>query len=104
MQEYKEQIEEISAIASGEYQILKQLQEIEAAWEKTFFIVLAYRDNGKDFILGTSEEMTAQLEDHSVAINTMIGSKFANDIRDSVEKWQQRLNLYSDIIDEWYSC
>lgn len=83
---------------------MKQLQEIEAAWEKTNFIVLAYRDNGKDFILGTSEEMTAQLEDHQVAINTMIGSKFANDIRESVERWQQRLSLYSDIIDEWYSC
>ncbi len=31
--------------------------------------------------------MNAQLEDHQVAINTMIGSKYANDIRESVEKW-----------------
>jgi len=104
MQEFKEQIEEISGIATGEYQIMKQLQEIESAWDKTSFIVLAYRDNGKDFILGTSEEMTAQLEDHQVAINTMLGSKFANEIRDSVEKWGQRLSLYTDIIDEWFSC
>ena len=48
--------------------------------------------------------MNAQLEDHQVAINTMIGSKYANDIRESVEKWQQKLSLYADIIDEWYSC
>ena len=48
--------------------------------------------------------MTAQLEDHQVAINTMLGSKFANEIRDSVEKWGQRLSLYTDIIDEWFSC
>ena len=34
----------------------------------------------------------------------MIGSKFANDIRESVEKWQQKVSLYTDIIDEWFSC
>ena len=35
MQEHKDQIEEISAIATGEYTILDQIKKIETAWDIT---------------------------------------------------------------------
>ena len=100
----KERISEISAIASGEFSINQQLDEIKAAWEITEFIVQEYRDAKKDFILGSIEDVMTQLEDHQVTIGTMLGSKYVNEIRDDVEEWEKKLSYISDVIDEWLTC
>lgn len=102
--EIKEKIAEVSAIASGEKGIHDQLIEIQNLWKETYFIVANYRDLKDRYILGSIEEITMQLEDHQVSIQTMLGSKYVADIRPEVEEWEKKLSYISDVIDEWLSC
>lgn len=34
----------------------------------------------------------------------MLGTRFVQEIRPSVEEWEKKLVLISDIIDEWLTC
>jgi dynein heavy chain, axonemal len=44
------------------------------------------------------------LDDHQVGIQTMLGTRFVAEIRSTVEEWEKKLVLISDIIDEWLIC
>lgn len=96
-----ERIEEISAQASGEATIEATLNEIIKLWLETKFKVVGYRDTKDRFIIAEVDEIITQLEDHSMSVQTMTGSKFVNDIRAKVEEWEKKLGTISDVIDEW---
>jgi dynein heavy chain len=34
----------------------------------------------------------------------MLGTRFVSEIRNSVEEWEHKLVLISEIIDEWLTC
>ena len=36
-----------------------------------------------------------------MSIQTMMGSKHVNEIREEVEEWEKRLGYISDVLDEW---
>ena len=79
--QFRDKVEEISAFASGERNIKLTINEIQKAWEETYFGVLNYRDMKDRFIIGQIDEAITQLEDHQVSIGTMLGSKFVQEIR-----------------------
>jgi len=51
--------------------------------------------------LAELDDTIAQLEDHQMSIQTLMGHKHVSEIRDVVEKWEKKLSRVSDIIDEW---
>lgn len=53
----KEQMEEISARASGEAQIESQVESIRSKWAELNFIVLPYKEYKDKFTLGTVEDI-----------------------------------------------
>jgi len=96
-----EKVEEISAFAAGEANILKTVADISAMWEETFFVVKPYRDTKDRFFITEIDDLVAGLEDHQMTIQTSMGSKYVAEIRDEVEQWEKRLGYISDVIDEW---
>ena len=64
----RDKVEDISAIASGEFTIDQTLKEIINLWNETHFVVVNYREMKDRYILGSIEEIMIQLEDHQVSI------------------------------------
>jgi len=99
--ENKDVIAEISGTASGELAMEQQLEKIEKSWEELPLPVMNHRSNRQLWILADVSDIIAQLADHTVQIQTMLGSRYVTDIRDNVEKWGEEIRLASDVIDEW---
>jgi dynein heavy chain len=57
-------VEEISAMATGEAQILQTITDIADMWDKTFFVVKNYRDTKDRFYITEIDDLVTQLEDH----------------------------------------
>mmetsp|Transcript_17277 Transcript_17277/g.12260 ORF Transcript_17277/g.12260 Transcript_17277/m.12260 type:complete len:303 (+) Transcript_17277:50-958(+) len=96
-----EEIEEISGQASGEGTIEAQMKDIRERWEELSFTIVSYRDQKDRFIVKDVEEIITTLEDDSMTVSTMMGSKYVTEIRDTVEVWEKKLGYISDCIDEW---
>ena len=77
------------------------MNEIKTKWESLEFNVAQYRDTKDRFIIKDVEEVITVLEDDSMTISTMLGSKHVREIRDEVEEWERKLGYISDVIDEW---
>lgn len=104
VEEKKDAIEEISARASGEKGIENQIEEIQKKWQELNFIVNPYREYKDKFIMGSVEDVMQALDDHQLKIQSMLGSRYVGEIRESVEVWEKKLLLISEIIDEWLTC
>lgn len=59
-----EKVEEISAFAAGESNIMKTVADISAAWEEMFFVVKPYRDTKDRFFITEIDDLVTTLEDH----------------------------------------
>lgn len=77
------------------------MKEIIEIWRDTNFTVNQYRDTKDRFIIAEIEDTITQLEDHQMSIQTMMGSKYVNEIRAQVEEWEKKLGYIADVIDEW---
>jgi dynein heavy chain len=99
--EHKDLISETSAAASGEEQLQASLDSIRRGWADIEFPLLPYRDTKNVFTLGSLEEVSTLLEDNQVTLQTMMGSRFIMGVRDDVEKWEKKLGLLGDTLDEW---
>jgi dynein heavy chain len=100
--EHRELVSEVSANASGEFALEKSLEQVINAWADLPLPIQNHRNQRDLWILGDLQDIITQVEDHSVSIATMMGSRFIHGIRDKVEVWEKKVNLAADVIDEWY--
>ena len=77
------------------------MDEVRERWENIEFVVAQYRDTKDRFIMKGVEDVITVLEDDSMTVSTMLGSKHVREIRDEVEEWERKLGYISDVIDEW---
>jgi dynein heavy chain len=97
----KDLVSEISGTASGEYALEQSVDKVTNAWQDLPLPVMNHRNQKDLWILADVSECITQLEDHSVQVQTMLGSRFVTGIRDKVEMWEQKIRLGADVIDEW---
>lgn len=71
------------------------MEEIQAKWGTLNFVVNHYREAKDKFIIGTVEEIMQTLDDHQLKIQSMMGSRYVAEIRESVEVIEKRLLLIS---------
>ena len=125
--DHKEEIEEESGIASGEFGLEQSLEKVPAelldlayfilsftadvvvsqvanSWAETEFTILPHRDSRDVFIPGDPTEILTNLEDSQMTLQSMMASRFVVGIRDTVEVWDKKLSLLSDTLDEWMTC
>jgi hypothetical protein len=101
---HAEFISEVSSTASGEFGLEQLLEKIRKSWAEIAFATLNHRDQSDIFILGGLDEVTLQLEDSQVALQTILASRFVGGIRTEVEEWEKKLSLLSEMLDEWLAC
>ena len=101
---HAEEVAEISGAASGEAGLETSLRDVAEGWEKMEFILISYRDSKDVFILGGLDDILVLLEDNQVSLQTMMGSRFIVGVRHEVERWEKKLALLSETLDEWVTC
>ena len=91
-------INSISAVATGEYSLLAQVNKIILAWDQTEFVLVKNRDQT---ILGGLDDILLQLEDHQVQIQTCLASRYVAGIKTLVESWDVKLQRIADVLEAW---
>ena len=101
IESYVEKVEEVSARASGEANILSTIAVIAEEWADLAFPVDSYRGMKDRYIIGKDiEEILVKLEDDQMTVGNCMGSRYVVDIRPDVELWEKRLSTISYVIDE----
>ena len=80
--EHIEDIEDISGAAQGELQIQNTLNMVVERWEEVNFTVISYRDSKERFVITEVEDLITLLEDDTMTVSTMMGSKFVIEIKE----------------------
>ncbi|XP_038654802.1 dynein heavy chain 14, axonemal-like [Scyliorhinus canicula] len=101
----KEAIINISALATNEATLKNMLGRVVTLWNKTSFKLVVHQvDTYTVLIIGSTEEITAQLEDSLITISTIKGSRYVDAIKKEVMEWDRKLNLMAQTIEEWMTC
>jgi len=79
--EHLEAIEDISGAAQGELQIQNTLNGVIQRWEEINFVVISYRDSKERFVITEVEDLITLLEDDTMTVSTMMGSKLCLKLR-----------------------
>jgi dynein heavy chain len=77
---------------------------VSNSWAELEFEVQVYKEQKDVYKLGAVDDVTANLDDSLVSINTILGSRYVGAIRSTVDEWQRKLLLFSDTLDEWLTC
>jgi dynein heavy chain, axonemal len=99
--EHIDEIEDISGAAQGERAILNTLSEVKKRWEDISFTVVQYREIKDRYIITEVEDLVTQLEDDTMNVSTMMGSKFVAEVKNDVEQMERKLVYLAYVIDEW---
>jgi hypothetical protein len=94
----------VVAQATNENQLQTSVENIRRIWEKFDFKLNPYREYKDVFTLTEIDEVMQQLEEHQLQLQTMLGSRYVNAVREEVDIWDRKLNLVSEILDEWLNC
>lgn len=99
--DHVEEIEDISGGAQGEMSIEQTMKIVDDRWQEVNFTVINYRDSKDRYIIADVEDLITQLEDDTMTVSTMMGSKFVQEIKGSVETMEKKLVYLAYVIDEW---
>jgi dynein heavy chain len=69
------------------------------AWEKMKFNVIKYVKGNQDrgYVLGACDEVLQALDDHTMALQSMAGSRFIGPFLSTVQQWEKSLSLISEV-------
>ena len=101
--DHMEAVENISGIASKEWSMLKTLQKMNKDWDGKEFMCMPYKDSGT-FILASTDDIQAILDDQIVKIQAMSASPFAKPFKDQVNDLETMMQTLQDLIDNWLKC
>jgi len=96
-------ITKICDVAGKEFAIETALDKMEKEWEPVHVEVHDYRDTGT-FILKGLDEIFQTLDDHITMTQSMTFSPFKKPFEERINKWERRLTLTSEILEEWLTC
>lgn len=80
---------------------MNTLSEVKKRWEDISFTVVQYREIKDRYIITEVEDLVTQLEDDTMNVSTMMGSKFVAEVKNDVEQMERKLVYLAYVIDEW---
>jgi len=96
-----EEMQEIAALASKEYKLMRALETMEEEWSPLQLTSTPYRETGT-FVLSAMEDIQQVLDDQIIKVQSMGGSSMARAaFGPRIEKWEARLVLLQDVVDVW---
>lgn len=100
--QYQDEIISVSICSSQEASLEAQLKWIEATWDSLELKVKMYKENM--FVLTDLDDIQLQLDDLLTNINNVMGNRYILRLKEKGEKLQEKLNLFTDIFDQWKEC
>ncbi|XP_070257562.1 dynein axonemal heavy chain 14 [Myotis yumanensis] len=105
MCQYEKEINEISTSATHEAALEKLLFKIIDLWKTTpLHLVLHHTETDEILIISSLDDLLAQLEESQIMLATVKGSSYSEPIKGLVDKWDQKLTLFSYTLEEWVNC
>ncbi|CCI43009.1 unnamed protein product [Albugo candida] len=101
MMQLQPEISKISITAQHEAILEDMLQKISTSWSDTEFEIKLYKDSKDVFILGSMEDITTKMDDSTVAISAILGSRYIGGIQAEVESWKKKLAALQELLDVW---
>ena len=101
---HKGEISVISTKASQEASLRTMLDKIVGVWSELDLIVNAYKGQKDVYVIGALDDIISALDDSLVNINTIMGSRFVEFMREEVNDWNGKLMLFQETLDEWTQC
>ncbi|KAE8911583.1 Dynein heavy chain 7, axonemal [Phytophthora fragariae] len=101
--QHLETIQEIGTFAEKEYSLQKNLSAMIGEWEKVEFQTAPYRETGT-YLLRSTDDIVALLDDHLVKTQTMRGSPYIKSIEKDCKAWEKKLQYSQQLLDEWMGC
>lgn len=99
--EFAEQITEISAQATGEFKLRQQLDALEETWKVLKFTTIIDEKTETPILGKEIEEVLDTIDESLAEVNMILGSRFVAPLRDEAEKKKKEILQSSDLIDEW---
>ena len=77
-----EEIQAISARATGEYKLIKQWEDINDQWKSINFVCVQYKEYEGVYVLSEVDDIYNFLDENMAQINMILGNRYAGVIRD----------------------
>ncbi|KAH1026251.1 hypothetical protein HUJ05_010798 [Dendroctonus ponderosae] len=100
---YSQQLEEVSAAATKEYTLEKNLMKMKEEWVDVQFECIPYRETGV-FILSAVDDVQVMMDDHILKAQTMRGSPYVKAFEAVMQEWEEKLISMQDILEQWLQC
>uniref|UniRef100_A0A1B0F9M2 AAA+ ATPase domain-containing protein n=1 Tax=Glossina morsitans morsitans TaxID=37546 RepID=A0A1B0F9M2_GLOMM len=100
LEEYVPKFEAISESATKESNLEKALARMVSEWEDVAFTLAPYRDSDT-YKLSAVDDIQILLDDQIIKTLTMKSSPYIKPFESEILKWEAKLMLLQDILDEW---
>uniref|UniRef100_A0A8C5JYE8 Dynein, axonemal, heavy chain 10 n=1 Tax=Jaculus jaculus TaxID=51337 RepID=A0A8C5JYE8_JACJA len=103
LHKHTEVLSEIVMAAVKEVAIERAVKEILDTWENMKFTVVKYYKGTQErgYVLGSVDEIIQCLDDNTVNLQSISGSRFVGPFLQTVHKWEKTLSLIGEVIEIW---
>jgi dynein heavy chain, axonemal len=99
----EESITKVCESAGKEYAIESALDKMMKDWAPMKFEIMGYRETGS-YVLKGADDIQQMLDDNIVMTQAMGFSPFNKPHKARLDSWAEKLNLMSEIIEQWLNC
>uniref|UniRef100_A0ABD2X5S3 Dynein heavy chain 7, axonemal n=1 Tax=Trichogramma kaykai TaxID=54128 RepID=A0ABD2X5S3_9HYME len=99
---YIEQFETIAEAATKENNLEKTMQKMEKDWVDLNFVINPYKDSGT-YVVAAIDDIQLILDDHIMKTMTMKNSPYIQPFEEQILRWERKLHLLQNILDQWLS-
>ncbi|XP_051881424.1 dynein axonemal heavy chain 6-like [Pristis pectinata] len=103
--QHKDMIVNTSSLAANEGTLRSMLEKVITLWNQTSFKLVSHQlETSTVLIIGSTEEIIAQLEESLNIISTIKSSRYVGPIENEVIEWDHKLTQMALTLEEWMTC
>eukprot|EP00892_Ulva_mutabilis_P004502 jgi/Ulvmu1/2423/UM134_0004.1 len=99
--EAKDRVLEVVEEARAEARLEDALRALQGKWAAVEFTVRKHTERPEVFVIAGVDAVHSLLEDTMLSLATMCSSPYVEPIRVDMEGYAQKMQLFSDVLDEW---
>ena len=97
-------VAKMASDATQEAALHDMIDKVREQWKVTEFATKPFKDSKDSTVLGAVDDVMQTLEETQLVMQTVMGSPYVTALRAEAEGWHKKLQLFSDVLDEWLAC